>query len=123
MPSQRDRNRTRSHSRLQETTQVFDPDKTEDVLIRNYDHRRGYDLRLVVRTQTGETAFQNRYFLQPGETVSECDLLPNGDYEVAVTLDNTQEASGQYRIDSSVDHTAVVEVGNGAVSLAEGLHS
>jgi len=123
MPFQQDLDYSRSHSRLQETTQVFDPGKTEDILIRNYDHQRGYDLNLVILTQAGETVFQNRYYLQPGETVSECDILPSADYEIAVTLDNTQEASRHYRIDSSVDHTAVIEIGNGALSLTEGLYS
>ena len=123
MPSQQDLNHPRSHGQLQDTTQAFDPGRTEDVLIRNYDHQRGYDLTLVVLTQAGETVFQNRYYLQPGETVSECDLLPSDDYEIAVTLDNTQEASRRYRIDSSPDHTAVIEIGNGALSLTAGLYS
>jgi hypothetical protein len=123
MPSQKELDDSGTHSRLQETTQVFDPGKTEDVLIRNYDHQRGHDLNLVIRTQAGERVFRNRYYLQPGETVSECDILPSADYEIAVTFDNTQEASRRYQIDSSAGHTAVIEIGNGALSLSEGLHS
>jgi succinylglutamate desuccinylase len=124
MPSQNGLNPQRSRGQSQETTRVVESpaEKTEDVLIRNYDHRRGYDLHLVV-TDGDETAFQNRYYLQPGETVSECDLLPSADYEITVTLDTTQETSRHFRIDSSPDHTAVVEIGNGALSLTEGLYS
>jgi hypothetical protein len=122
MPSQQG---PRRHGQSQTTTRVFasPAGETEDILIRNYDHQRGYDLHLVVVSHAGETVFQKRYYLQPGAIVSECDLLLSADYEITVTLDNTQEASGHYRIDSSPDHTAVIEIGNGALSLTEGLHS
>lgn len=122
MPSQNGLNHPQSRNRSQEMTRVFDPSakKTEDILIRNYDHQRGFDLHLVV-THTDETAFQKRYYLQPGETISECDLLPSAQYEVTVTLDDTQEASEHCRIDQSLDHTVVIEIGNRALSLTEGL--
>jgi hypothetical protein len=123
MPANRGVNQARPRSRSRETTPVADPGRTEDVLIRNYDHERGYDLRLTVRARTDETTFRNRYYLQPGEIVSECDQLPSGDYEVAVTLDDRQESSDTHRIDSSADHTVVIEIGNGALSLTEGLYS
>jgi len=124
MPSQQSANHSRLHERSAETTYVFtqSAEKTEDILIRNYDYQRGYDLHLVI-THAGETVFQKRYYVQPSDTVSECDLLPSADYGVTVTLDNTQEASGHHRIDPSPDHTAVIEIGNGALSLTEGLYS
>ena len=123
MPSQQGVTHYQSRNRSQGTTRVFDPPakKTEDILIRNYDHQRGYDLHLVV-THVDETAFQKRYYLQPGETISECDLLPSAQYEVTVTLDNTQEATRHCRIGQSLNHTVVIEIGNKALSLTEGLY-
>lgn len=125
MPSQQDIDETPPRGRSQETTRVFDPTagRSEDILIRNYDHQSGYDLHLVVVTNAGSTVLQNRYYIQPGETVSECDLLSSANYGVTVTLDSTQETSGHCRIDSSPDHTAVIEIGNGALNLTEGLYS
>lgn len=125
MPSQQDLDETSSRGRSQGTTRIFDPtaDRSEDMLIRTYDHQSGYDLHLVVVTNAGSTVLQNRYHIQPGETVSECDLLPSANYGVTVTLNNTQETSGHCRIDSSPDHTAVIEIGNGALNLTECLYS
>jgi hypothetical protein len=95
----------------------------EEIYIRNYDHQWGYDLDLVVTTPDGDVVFRKRYYLQPGQTVSEHDPLPSADYEFHVTLDNSQEESRQCRVDSSLDHTAVIEVGNGVLSVTEGLQS
>ena len=35
------------------------------------------------------------------------DLLPSGEYEIQVTLDNSQNETHQCRISSASDHTAV----------------
>jgi hypothetical protein len=114
----------RSRDRSQETEDVVDnvANRNEDILIRNYDHRSGYDLQLTVATHTDTTTVQRRYHLRPGEVVSECDLLPSADCEVTVTLDGAQETSRHCRIDSSPEHTAVIEMGNGTLSLTEGLY-
>lgn len=98
-------------------------DTTEEIFIRNYDHQWGYDLDLVVATPDGEPVFRKQYYLQPGHTVSERDVLRSADYQLHVTLDNSHEESRQCRIDSSPAHTAVIEVGNGVLSLTEGLQS
>lgn len=97
--------------------------RSEDIHIRNYDHQWGYDLDIVVTTPDGEPVVSKRYYLQPGQNVSECDLLQSGEYELHVTLDNSREETLQCRISSAPDHTAVIEVGNGGLGLTEGLHS
>lgn len=94
---------------------------TEDLLVRSYDHRRAYDVDVEIRHEDGSLAFHERYYLQPGATVSVTDRLPGGCYQVRVTLDNRQERVLLSRIDDAPEHTAVVEVGNGAVSLTDGL--
>ena len=125
MPSQHDANKTRSRDQPQETTRVFDPllGGSEDILSRNYDHQNGYDLHLVGVTQAGDTAFQKRYYRQPGETVSECAPFSSADYTTTVILDNTRETAGQCRIDSFPGHTAVIEIGNETLSRTEDLYS
>jgi hypothetical protein len=123
MPSPRGRDDHPSRNR-QESERVVDStaDSNEDILIRNYDHRSGYDLHLTVITHPDNTTFQKRYYLPPGAVVSECDLLPSIDCKITAVLDDVQEASRHCRIDSSPDHTAVIEIGNGTLSLTEGLY-
>lgn len=93
----------------------------ESVHLRSYDHRWGYDLDVEVRDADGEPVFRDRYYLLPGHATSETLEVPPGTYEVQVTLDNRTERRRECRIDATPDHTAVIEVGNGIVSLTEGL--
>lgn len=95
----------------------------EHIHIRNYDRQWGYDLDIVVATPKGEPVVRKHYYLQPGQAVSERDLLSSAEYELRVTLDNGHEARLPCRISSAAEHTAVVEVGNGVLSLTEGLTS
>lgn len=94
--------------------------RAEAIRIRSYDHQWAYDLDVELVTAAGDTVFQERYYLLPGHVESESDIVPNGDYEVRVTLDNAHHETLQCRIDSTPDYTVVVEVGNGALALTEG---
>jgi hypothetical protein len=96
---------------------------TEDVLLRNYDHQWGYDLNLEVFTPVGDAVFEKQYYLPPGHVASELEAVAAGEYEVRATLDNGKQANLECAIDAHPDRTLVVEVGNGVMSLTEGLHS
>lgn len=93
---------------------------TEALHLRSYDHRRGYDLTVEARRLDGERTFERRYYLPPGEAVDEDDL-PAGVYELTVTLDNDDSEQLRCRLDAAPGHTAVIEVGNGTLSLTQGL--
>lgn len=95
--------------------------RSEALHIRSYDHQRSYDLDVELMTADGETVFRERYYLLPGHTESEASIVPRGDYELRVTLDNKNEETLECQIDSTPEHTAVIEVGNGALALTEGL--
>lgn len=95
---------------------------SEDLLVRNYDHRWGYDLAIEAIDVSGEIVFERSYYLQPGQLKSEAGVLDEGEYEIRAVLDNLQEATISCRVDAEAEHTVVVEVGNGALSLTEGLH-
>lgn len=99
----------------------FAAGETENVHIRNYDHEWGYDIEVTVLASDGTAEFTRRYYVQPGQTVSEFDRIPNGEYELQVTLDNDRHQRRQCRIDAEPEHTAVIEVGNGVFALSEGL--
>lgn len=94
---------------------------SEQVHIRNHDHQIGYDLNLEIVNAAGEAVFEHRYYLQPGQIESELDALPPGEYEVRATLDNLQQETLQSRIDAAPEHTLVIEMGNGVLSLTQGI--
>lgn len=95
--------------------------RSEDLHVRSYAHEWAYDLQVTVVAPDGEVAFEADYYLQPGDVESEIDELPPGEYEVRATLDNETHTTGRCRIGTAPDRTAVIEVGNGLVSLTEGL--
>lgn len=91
--------------------------------IRSYDYQWSYDLDVELLTDDGETAFQQRYYVQPGDVESEAGVVPEGDYKLRVTVDNSHEKTLKCQIGHSSAHTAVIEVGNGAFALTEGFQN
>ena len=96
------------------------PPATEDVLIRNYDFQWGYDLEVTVSRADGGTVHDERYYLQPGETESEFGLFGSGEHAVHVVLDNRRALTTRVDVDDATDGV-LVELGNGAVSVHDGL--
>jgi hypothetical protein len=92
---------------------------TEALVLRNHDHDRGYDLRVTV-ADDAETVLAERYYLRPGATESVLTSLPTAAYRVTVTLDGRKRCRRACHIGSRPSRTAVVEVGNDALSLTEG---
>lgn len=109
----RGRRRTsRSHSQLIHS---------EEIHIRNYDHDWSYDLAIEIADSEGDVRFEERYFLQPQGVESVVGVVPDGEYEVRVTLDGTTEEAIHCRIDAAPENTVVVEIGNGTFGLTHGL--
>ena len=106
-------------------TDDLDPPATgagiEDLLVRNHDFQWGYDLGVTVTDEDGRTVHDERYYLQPGETKSEFDALDPGAYQVRVVLDNRRTATAHVEFDAATDGV-LVELGNGAVSVHDGLY-
>ncbi|MFC7134282.1 MULTISPECIES: hypothetical protein [Salinibaculum] len=94
---------------------------TEDIHIRNYDVQHSYRVRVTV-TDGRETVFARRYTLDPGQSTSERDIVDAGTYDVTVALDSHRSARTRCRLADSPDDTALVEVGNGIVSVSQGLY-
>ena len=94
---------------------------TEDVHVRNYDVQRSYRIRVTV-TDGSETVFARRYTLGPGQSTSEFDIVGAGTYDVAVALESRESERARCRLSDAPDDTALVEVGNGIVSVSQGLY-
>lgn len=95
--------------------------RTEDLHVRSYAQEWACDVAVEVATPDGDVVFDADYYLQPGDAESELDALPPGEYEIRATLDNETRETAQCRISPSPHRTAVIEVGNGVLSLTEGL--
>jgi len=108
--------------RLLDSLAAFVPFVRRDVVLRNYDDERAYDVTLRVRESGGGApAFRRRYRLDPGESVTERAVLDPGTYEVTVTLGDGGEDGARCRVGSGGAGTIRVEAGNAAVTVSDGL--
>jgi len=88
----------------------------EDLRLRNYDHHSAHLVEVTVRAD-GDRTFQDTYRIPPGETVCVVDALGAGDRELAVVVDGDRHDTLRLPRENQSPRTAVVELGNGAVSL------
>ncbi len=95
--------------------------RCEEIHIRNFDTSRSYNLTVEVRNSKG-LVFASRYYLTPGKTVSELGQLPPDEYTVSVELDGRRQQTVRCDIDETPGQTALIEIGNGTVSVTEGLY-
>lgn len=101
---------------------VFDV-TDETVVVRNYDATAA-TVRVAFRNADDDVVFRRTYSLAPGEVVSTPTRLQRGVYRVVASdeesVDDTSDAA-DCLIGSAPSETAVVETGNGIVSVSEGL--
>ena len=95
---------------------------SEDIFIRSYDQQTGYDIEVEVEDRAGQVVFRHRYYIRPCQTEHVSNEFDPGAYEIRVRVDNGEETARRCRIGDTLEGTAVIEVGNGALSLTEGLH-
>jgi len=101
----------------------------ESVVLRNYDGTVAHSLTIRLRDPEGAVALERPYDLGPGETVSVQTRLQRGVYTVeAVSHSDSGAAvttgerdSERVLVGSGPDETALVELGNGLVSVTEGV--
>lgn len=96
--------------------------RREDIHIRNYDFRQGYDLEIAVVTESGEVALEDRYYLAPGDYRSLDDVIGPGRYRVTVQLDGKKSAATRCDVDDGPKGGILVELGNGQVSVTDGIY-
>jgi hypothetical protein len=101
----------------------------ESVVLRNYDGAAAHSVTVRLRDPEGDVAFERPYELGPGETVSVQTRLQRGVYtaEAVSHADSAPAAVSDERdsepalVGSGPDETALVELGNGLVSVTEGV--
>lgn len=94
----------------------------ESLVLRNYDAERTHTVTVRFLDADGEPAVQQPYTLSPLGVVSVAMRLPRAVYAVEVDVDNGPTASAECLVGSGPRETALVEVGNGLVSVSEGVY-
>ena len=123
--------------------------RSEQLCLRNYDEHRSYRVRVSVSrpdalsrdgttaangaTGADECQYEATFELAPGEVATEMEVVPPGRYDVTVagtadpasdrrdTAPTPVEAAAACNVGAEPPQTVVVEVGNGVVSVTEGL--
>lgn len=90
------------------------------VQLRNYDHHRGHAVRVTAMDSEDEVAFADRVFLAAGQTTRMTETIDPADYALRVRVDGIDRTTVTCRLDDTPSGTAVVELGNGAVSVTAG---
>jgi hypothetical protein len=93
----------------------------ETLVLRNYDGETTHEVAVELRDADDEIAFQQTYTLTPGAVTSIQTRLPRAVYRVDVRVDGSDSSSADCLVGSGPSETALVEVGNGLVSVAEGV--
>lgn len=92
----------------------------ESLVLRNYDSDDTHDVAVSLLDAVDDLAFDRRYTLSPGSVLSVATRLERAVYRVEVRLDGTAHAHAECLIGSGPGETALVEIGNGLVSVSEG---
>lgn len=94
--------------------------EVDAVHVRNYDHAAGHSVHVTVEDADGRIQLTERCYLAPGQSRRLTATLEPGTYRVRVRVDGVDRTTAECRLDGSPARTAVVELGNGVVSLIEG---
>ncbi|SDF22656.1 hypothetical protein [Halorientalis regularis] len=94
----------------------------ETLVLRNYDSETTHEVTVEFHNADDEIAFQRTCTLTPQAVTSIRTRLPRAVYRVDVRIDGADSASADCLVGSAPSETALVEVGNGLVSVAEGVY-
>jgi hypothetical protein len=92
----------------------------EILVLRNYDGQTTHDVRVTFLDAHDDVALQREYTVAPLGVTSVARRLERGVYRVTATVDGEHVARADCLVGSGPHETAIVEVGNGVVSLSEG---
>jgi hypothetical protein len=95
--------------------------RDDALVIRNYDGRRAHEVTVRFRDAASEVALERRYTLSPGDVVSVAARVQRGVYRVEARMEDTAFVGSECLVGAGPDETALVEVGNGLISVSEGV--
>lgn len=98
-----------------------DARRDDALVVRNYDGRTSHEVTVRFVDANEEVVLDRRYTLSPDDVVSVATRIERGVYSVEATIDDGEPVATECLVGSAPDETALVEVGNGLVSVSEGL--
>jgi hypothetical protein len=93
----------------------------ESLILRNYDDDSAHDLHVRFVDHEGAVAFDRTVSVAPRETVSIQTRLERAVYRVTVRMETGATARADCLLGSDPSECAMVETGNGLVSVVEGV--
>lgn len=93
----------------------------ECLTLRNYDSERSHVVQVKFLDANEDVAFERYYTLAPLGVVSVSERLERAVYRVDAEVDAAESASAECLVGSGPGETALVEIGNGLVSVTEGV--
>lgn len=93
----------------------------ECLTIRNYDSHIAHQVTVRFYDANEDIVFERSYTLSPLDVVSVSQRLDRAVYRVDVELDGERSADAECLIGSGPNETALVEIGNGLLSVTEGV--
>ncbi|MFA9516628.1 hypothetical protein ACERIT_05340 [Halopenitus sp. H-Gu1] len=93
----------------------------ESLVLRNYDGTEANEVTIRLVDSDESVTFDGTYALRPGSSKSIHVRLDRGVYVVEACLNGGKTDRAECLIGSGPDETALVEVGNGLVSVVEGV--
>lgn len=94
----------------------------ESLVLRNHDDST-HNIHVTFTSHNGETAFDRTVSVRPQETVSIQTRLDRAVYRVDARLDSGARARADCLLGSDPNECAMVETGNGVISVVEGYFS
>lgn len=94
--------------------------RLDAVYIRNYDHRDGHSVYVTLEGLDGDRRLTERWFLAPGQSTCRSDAIEPGRYRLGVRVDGVERRRADLALDETPAGTAVVELGNGVMSVIRG---
>lgn len=92
----------------------------EAARVRNYDHRDGHSVNVSLEGLDDDTRLTERSYLAPGQSTRVSAAIESGRYRLRVRVDGVERRRADIELDESLDGTAIVELGNGVVSVTRG---
>lgn len=94
---------------------------THGIVLRNYDHKHAHELSVAMYNSSGAIVYDETLAIKPLDTVTVRPVITPDTYRVTVKSDGERAASERCLIGSPGGEAALIEVGNGVISLTDGL--
>lgn len=95
--------------------------ETEAVRVRNYDHRTGHSVHVTLDGLDVDARLTDRSYLAPGQSTRVSGAVEPGQYQLQLRVDGVERRRADLELDGTPAGAAVVELGNGAVSITRGV--